>query len=153
MGRAGVRSLGLGFVLICSLLPAVALLLSGCRTNDSPAAQNDTHNRLQSLFNLYRLYVEKNHRGPPNEEALREFHQKLSSQERADRTIADDLEGIFVSPRDKQKFVVQYNVNVSPAKNQALAWEATGQNGMRWVALTMGYVVEYDEKMLNEAKK
>jgi hypothetical protein len=149
MARVGGWWAGYGLV----LASCAVLVWSGCSSSAAPVPQNDAKERLSKLFNLYRAYTEKNQKGPPNEEALREFGQKMSPQERADRLIGDDLEGIFTSPRDKQKFIVQYNVKVNPSKNQALAWEATGQNGMRFVALTMGYFVEYDEKTLNESKK
>ena len=48
---------------------------------------------------------------------------------------------------------MRYNIRLDPSKNQVLAWEATGRNGMRCVMLTMGYPAEYDEKTLNESKK
>ena len=152
MGREG------GSAGYCVLLAAFLGLLTcaiapGCGKGAAPAAQDDTYVRLKKLYSLYRTYVDKNQKGPPNEEALREFGQKLSPQERADRSIGDDLENIFVSPRDKEKFVVRYNLRLDPSKNQALAWEATGRNGMRCVMLTIGYPAEYDEKTLNESKK
>src|SRR5262249_37316573 len=62
-------------------------------------AEPDAMDRISRLKNLYFLYVEKNKKGPPSEEALREFGKKLSETERADRRIGNDLEGIFTSPR------------------------------------------------------
>jgi hypothetical protein len=137
------------------LLLALSLCIasSGCGSGPSSTAHPDVEDRLKKLLNLYRAYVEKNQKGPPNEQALREFGQKLPAEERSARQIGDDFETIFTSPRDNQKFVVRYNVKINPAKNQALAWEATNQNGRRWVALTMGYVVENDDQTLDEAKK
>jgi hypothetical protein len=127
--------------------------MSGCGAHGASAPQADAKDRLSKLFNLYRAYAEKNQKPPANEEALRGFGQKLTPTERADRLIGDDLEGIFTSPRDGQKFVVQYGMKPDPGRSRALAWEVTGQNGMRCVALTMGYVVEYDEQTLNESKR
>jgi hypothetical protein len=109
--------------------------------------------RISKLANLYRLYVEKNRKGPPSEEALREFGQKLSETERADRRIGNDLEGIFTSPRDNKKFVVRYNLKIDPSQDRAVAWEDTGVAGKRVVALSQGYIVEYDEETLNGFKK
>jgi hypothetical protein len=37
-------------------------------------------------------------------------------------------------------------------QNRALAWEETGQDGKRYVALTMGYVQEYDEETFQHYK-
>ena len=109
--------------------------------------------RLAKVLHLYQVYVEKNKKGPPNEKALREFGQKLSSKERDEYLIGDDLEGIFTSPRDQKEFVIRYNVKPDPSQMRAIAWEADGKNGMRYVALTNGYVEEYDEETFKEYKK
>jgi hypothetical protein len=138
---------------IASLLMGMCVGMAGCGNGASGATQPDAHHRISELFNLYRLYVEKNRKGPANEEALREFGQKLTEAERADHRIGNDLEVIFTSPRDKKKFVVQYNVKVEPSQNRAIVWEETGVGGMRLVALSMGYIVEYDDKMLKEVQK
>ena len=74
-------------------------------------------------------FLEKNKRPPASEQALREFGQKLTQPEREAYLLGDDLETIFTSPRDNQKFEVRYNVMFSPAQNRAVAWEAKGQNG------------------------
>jgi hypothetical protein len=110
--------------------------------------------RLTKVLRLYQVYVEKNRKGPPNEQALREFGQKLSPKERDEYLIGDDLDSIFTSPRDKQKYVVQYNVPLDPGgPPRAIAWEATGQGGMRFVALSIGYVEEYDDETFQQYKK
>ena len=87
------------------------------------------------------------------EQALRDFGQKLTAQERADLLIGDDLEGIFTSPRDNEKFVVRYNARLDPSQSRAIAYESKGVNGLRYVALSIGYVVEYDEEQLKDYKK
>src|SRR2546423_1829088 len=154
MGRAGGWLASFHWLLVVSVAVLAPWLSLGCGTRVVSSSQDEVKIRLSKLYNLYRAYEEKNRKPAPSEEALREFGKGLSPQERTERSIGDDLENIFVSPRDKQKFVVQYNLRMNPAKNQALAWEANGQNGMRFVALTMGgYVAEYDEKTLNETKK
>jgi hypothetical protein len=130
-----------------------SILQSGCGGDSVAPPQSDAQDRLSKLMNLYRLYVEKTQKAPPNEQALREFGQKLTPTERADRLIGEDLEAIFTSPRDKQKFNVKYGLKPEPATNRALAWEATGEKGKHWVALTMGYVVEYDEQQLKDYTK
>jgi hypothetical protein len=154
MGRAGGWPKIFGASSLIALVALASLFLLSCAERGVSSSQDEVKVRLAKLYNLYRAYEEKNRKPPSSEEALREFGKALSPQERADRSIGDDLESIFVSPRDKQNFVVQYNLKMNPAKNQALAWEATGQNGMRFVALTMGgYIAEYDDKTLNESKK
>jgi hypothetical protein len=134
------------------VMAALCLGLAGC-PSQTAAPVSDAQTRLSHLMNLYRFYVEKNQKGPANEAALREFGQKLSPEERASRLIGDDLENIFTSPRDNQKFLIKFNFKPEPSTNKALAWEATGKDGRHFVALTMGYVVEYDEEQLKQYTK
>lgn len=131
---------------------ALCLVFAGC-PSQTAAPVSDVQTRLSHLMNLYRFYVEKNQKGPASEEALREFGQKLSPEERANRLIGDDLENIFTSPRDNQKFLIKFNIKPEPSTNRALAWEATGKDGRHFVALTMGYIVEYDEEQLKQYTK
>jgi hypothetical protein len=105
------------------------------------------------LLRLYQVYVEKNKKGPPNESALREFGQKLSPQERDEYLIGDDLDGIFTSPRDNQKYVIRYQLKPDPGQTRAIAWEAAGQGGKRFVALSTGYVEEYDDETFQQYKR
>ena len=125
----------------------------GCGSGRATAPQPTANERINRLKNLYFLYVEKNRKGPPDEAALREFGQKLSETERADRGIGNDLEGIFTSPRDNKKFVVHYNIRIDPSQDRAIAWEDTGVGGKRVVALSQGYIVEYDDETLRGFKK
>jgi hypothetical protein len=125
---------------------------SGC--GRSSPREPEAKVRLAKLQRLYQVYVEKNKHGPPNEEALRAFGQKLSAKERDDYLIGDDLDTIFISPRDNQKYVIKYNLPLDPAAaSQAVAWEATSQNGKRYVALSIGYIEEYDDETFKQYKK
>ena len=138
------------------LVLALSLLLagaSGCSSGSAPP-EPEAKARLTKLLRLYQVYVEKNKKGPANEQALREFGQKLSAKERDEYLIGEDLEGIFTSPRDKQKFVVRYNLRVdSGGATRAIAWEATPQDGKRYVALSIGYVEEYDDETFQQYQK
>jgi len=118
------------------------------------APEPDAKVRLTKLLRLYQVYVTKNRKGPPGESALREFGQKLSSKERDEYLIGEDLENIFTSPRDNQKYMVRYNLRLDPSgSTRAVAWEANGQNGKRYVALSIGYVEEYDDQTFKEYSK
>jgi len=136
-----------------TLALGLCLAAVGCASTEATSSQPDVQDRLKKLFNVYKAYVDKNQKGPPSEQALREFDQSLSPQERADRLIPDDLESVLTSPRDNKKFVIQYGVKLDPSKNRAIAWEADGKDGLRYVALSIGYISLYDEKTLNESKK
>lgn len=135
---------------LCAL--ALALFAEGCGTSVAPP-EPDAKVRLKKLLQLYQVYVEKNKKGPPNETALRELGQKLTAKERDEYLIGDDLESIFTSPRDNQKYAIQYNLRLDPGTTRAVAWEATGKNGKRFVALSIGYVEEYDDETFKEYKK
>jgi hypothetical protein len=124
---------------------------SGCGPTVAPP-EPEAKVRLTKLLRLYQVYVDKNKKGPPSEQALREFGSKLSPQQRDEYLIGDDLDTIFTSPRDNQKYEVRYNVKLDPGDTRAVAWEATGQSGMRYVALSTGYVEEYDEETFKEYK-
>ncbi len=141
-----MRELRLGWV------GMALLLLAGCGSTAAPA-QEDGKDRINKLFNLYRAYVDKHRKGPPDEQSLRDFGAKLTSTERADRLIGDDLDGIFTSPRDNKKFVLRYNARIDPSQNKAVIWEESGVGGNRLVALSIGYVVEYDEATLKDYQK
>lgn len=136
---AWVWTLGVGVV-----------LLAGCGQSQVTAQRPDAEDRIAKLFNLYRAYVDAHQRPPPNEKALREFGQKLTPEQRSARLIGDDLDNIFVSPRDGKKFVVRYNVRLDPSQSKAVIWEESGENGMHWVALSIGYTVQYDDQTLKE---
>lgn len=147
--------------LVLGLSPAVVFVLaaslfclgaSSCKRSGSP--EPEAKARLTKLLRLYQAYVDKNKKGPPNEQALREFGQKLSPDERDKYLVGDDLDNLFTSPRDQQKYVILYNLKLDPGgQTRAVAWEATGQGGKRYVALSIGYVEEYDDETLKEYKK
>jgi hypothetical protein len=129
------------------------VILCGCSSGPPDAPQEAiAKERLSKLFNLYRLYIEKNRKGPASEEELLAFGKQLDATERESRNIGTDIDSLFVSPRDKKKFVVRYGLaNIEAVK--ALAWEAEGKEGRKFVALTRGNVEEYEEPMFKEYTK
>lgn len=138
---------------VCAACLVVAIFsFAGCASS-APPPEPDVKERLEKLFNLYRAYTDTNRKPPASEQALKDYAAKLSPTERADRLVGDDVEGIFTSPRDNEKFVIKYNIKPDPAVNRALAWESKGHNGLHFVALTMGYVVEYDAEQLKQYTK
>jgi hypothetical protein len=137
----------------CWFLAHLCCCNLGCRSGGG-ASEPEAKVRLRKVLQLYKVYVDKNKKGPPDEQALREFGRKLSAKERDEYLIGDDLENIFTSPRDGQQYVVRYNLPLNPSgPTRAVAWEATGQGGKRFVALSLGYVEEYDDETLRQYKK
>lgn len=147
-GRGLLRS-------VVSFLAAVVLCggTPGCERSSSNT-ETDAKINLTKILRLYQVYVEKNGKGPPDESALREFGKKLTPKELDEYLIGNDLETIFTSSRDKKPFVIQYNLILQPGgEMKTVAWEATAENGMRYVALSNGYVEEYDEETFQQYKK
>jgi hypothetical protein len=134
----------------------VLLLLGasqGCG-GTSGKAEPDAKVRITKVLRLYQAFVEKNKKGPPDESALLEFGRKLSAQQRDEYMIGEDLDSIFTSPRDNQKYMIQYGIKLDPGgATRAIAWEAVGQDGKRWVALSRGYVEEYNEETFQRYRK
>jgi hypothetical protein len=138
--------------LVCGAAVIVSCLHLGCGGSGPPEPEAKV--RLTKLFRLYKVYVEKNKKGPPDEQTLRAFGQKLSPQERDEYLLGDDLDAIFTSPRDQQPFAIRYHLKLEPGgQTRAVAWEANGQAGKRYVALTAGYVEEYDDETFKEYNK
>jgi hypothetical protein len=145
---AGVNALLLSGIVLGLLGP----LNAGCTT--AAVEEPDAKVRLTKLLRLYQVYVDRNKKGPANEQELRAFAQKLTPKERTDYLLGDDLETIYTSPRDNQPFVVRYNLKLEPGgPTRGVAWEATGQDGRRLVALSMGYVEDYDNESAKEYTK
>src|SRR5262245_15480430 len=85
-----------------------------CRSAPTGTTDPEAKLRLMKLLQLYKVYVDKTKKGPPTEQALRDFGQKLSAKERDEYLIGDDLDNIFISPRDNQKYVIKYNLKLEP---------------------------------------
>lgn len=137
--------LATGCVLMLTLM-----LFGGCQSHTSGVTQTDTKTQIERLFNLYRAYVETKGKAPPNEQALKDFAKGLSEKEKMERLIGNDVEAIFVSPRDKEPFEVVYGQSLNPASEPvAIIIEKVGMKGMRYAALSIGYSEELDEETLN----
>src|SRR5438105_11114856 len=105
MGRAGgwSRSFLRGTLSVALL---IAVSLAGCRKPVGGDAPMEAKEHLWKVFRLYKAYVERNKKGPPDEQALRDFGHKLTAEERKGYIIGEDIDGLFVAPRDKQKYVI-----------------------------------------------
>jgi hypothetical protein len=153
MSRARRHTSRRAILLSCCAALSACLAEAGCGGAAVAPPQSDAQERVAKVMNLIRAYVDKNQKPPPNEQALRDFAARLTPEERSGYLIGDDLENIWVSPRDQKKFLVKYNLKPEPAVTRALVWEETGLNGMHWVALTNGYTVEYDDQQLKDYTK
>jgi hypothetical protein len=129
---------------------------AGCTSNPPKAAKRpepEVKERLEKLYRLYRTYCERNHTAPTGEQALKDFYQKQSPEETKALNLGDDIDELFVSPRDGQKFEVAWGVVPEPTQNRAIIWEKTGKDGMHYVALSRAEVVPWSEDELNRHKQ
>ncbi len=147
------RGFDLGRLLLIACAAGVCLTGLGCGKTVAPP-EPEAKVRLTKLLRLYQVYVQKNRKGPPSEQALREFGQKLTAQERDEYLIGDDLDSIFIAPRDNQKYEVRWGLRLDPGgSTRAVAWEPTAHDGKRYVALSIGYVEAYDDETFKDYKK
>lgn len=132
-------------------------VLVGCQTSSSDKL-DDTATRLQKLHTLLSVYLVEgkpvqgertNETGRPNEEGLKAFVATLAPHRKETFGITDTQE-IFVSPRDGQPFVINYDM---PSSGHVLAiWEQTGTDGKRYVVYADGNVEEVDEETFSKIK-
>jgi hypothetical protein len=141
------------------LLPltlSVALVaLVGCSqqppmtTSDPPAKL-----RLDRILEFYTRYDREKKKPPPDEAVLKEYIRGLPADQKQGFGMTENVDDLFVGPRDNKPYVVRYKVRIDPGgESEAIAWEATATGGVRFVALSNGYVQEYDDAQFAEVKK
>ena len=118
-------------------------------TTDPPAKL-----RLEKIFQFYQAYTRQRHRPPPDEEAFKDYLRDLPADEKAVARLGDDVDDFLSSPRDGEKYLIRYGPIVDVGGlTRAIAWEQTGVNGKRFVALSVGYVQECDEETFRGYQK
>lgn len=141
------------------LRPLLALLVglpvvAGCGS-DPPTGTSDppAKLRLERLLEFYRSHLDERKKPPADEKAFKEYIRGLPADRKQGFGMTADPDELFTSPRDGQKYRVRYNLRFTPGGSaEAVAWEAAGANGSRYVALSVGYVEEYDEERFAEFK-
>jgi hypothetical protein len=120
----------------------LVVFLSGCPARQAPVEES----RLSKLAILYGRYISQNKgKTPANEQELKAFIQKVEPDVKVDE--------IFVSPRDKEPFVVRYNVNEASTANFVTAHEKTGVSGKKMVSLSTGEVRTLNDEELQKLLK
>src|SRR5262245_4816655 len=74
------------------LTALTAMSLVGCRKPVGGDAPMEAKEHVWKLFRLYKVYVERNKKGPPDEQSLRDLGNKLTPEERKSYIIGDDIE-------------------------------------------------------------
>lgn len=118
-------------------------------TSDPPAKL-----RLDRLLEFYRRHLDEKKKPPQDEKALKEYIRALPADQKQGFGMPENVDDLFVGPRDNQPYVVRYRLKFEPGgATEAVAWESSATNGSRFVALTTGYVQEYDEATFGELKR
>lgn len=134
-------------IFVCTL----CCLQTSCTSGPTAPPEGEAH--LGKLARAYGMYQAK-HRGqtPPSEAKFKEF-LKNNKEIRTNFKI-DDVNALFISPRDKQPYVVKYGLRstaiINPKLPPLIAYEKTGVNGKHYVAYGTTEVTEVDEARLKE---
>lgn len=133
---------------LCLLLAAACC---GCGGDVGGAAQQESNLKKLSLF--FGQY-QGQHRGvwAPDEKSLKEF---IKSQELMLKSQQiSDVDGLFVSERDHQPYVILYGGEAvatdGPGGSPVVAYEKQGVGGKRFVASSLGAVEEVDDQRLRQ---
>jgi hypothetical protein len=130
------------FCVHCALM---ALVLSGCSSGLPPetAAQEE---HLRQLAYMYGRYMAM-HQGqvPGSEREFRAFIEQLGPEERSRFGVGEELDSLFVSPRDKQPYAVAYQKPFGLPGQELIAYEQAGVNGKRYIADLLADVREVEE--------
>jgi hypothetical protein len=135
------------------VLVALTLATAGCRSRQENVPAMESNLRPLALF--YGQFVGQHSGKPPaNEEEFRTYLDSLSAGE-LDAWGVDDVDRLFVSPRDGKPYVVLYGENALQgprwiADSPVIAYEQVGVAGRRLVATALGAVEEVDEAELKD---
>ncbi len=134
---------------LISMVPALSLAfclssVPGCGSKPPPQPKVAAH--LQTLAVLYGSYRGGKGQSPPDLAAFKKYIESLPT----DRLMGNTAEELFISPRDKQPYVVIYNVKPTGMPGGTdpvplVAYEQTGVDGKRYIADVMVGVKEVDE--------
>ena len=113
-----------------------------------------TETNLKQLAILYGQYLASNRgKAPSSEPEFKNFLKKMD-RERLEAFQVTDIDKLFVSPRDNQPYVVVYRGQGGlgpPGGATVIAYEQTGVDGKRYVALSNTAVEEMDEEKFRQA--
>lgn len=129
---------------------SASVVLAGCGSRGSGPNPQHAHH-IKTLAILYARYV-GSHKGspPPNEAVFKKFIESIDSgQAAALKLNQNDLTEAFTSPRDKEPYVIRYNVMFGPPQPNSpgtvIIYEKTGVHGKRLVVYSNSKTEEVDE--------
>ncbi len=138
-----------GTILFSALL---AFALAGCSPGGKASAPLQESN-LKPLGLLYGQFMGQHQGRPPESEAeFKKFIQEKGLGMLKQFNVPD-VDSLFISPRDKQPYVVLYGPPKGPpglAGQPVIAYEQVGVRGRRFVTNSLGTVEEVDEAKFRE---
>ncbi len=131
---------------LVSLSLAFVVIAPGCGTGGGPPPPGGQL-QVETVAKWYQLYRASNgNKTPPNEQAFVAF---ITSKLKERGDTVPDLEGLLKSPRDGQKYVINYGKPTSPkAEKNVAVYESEGYNGKKWLAFESAWSQEVDDTEL-----
>ena len=130
----------LGSFALIALALLSSLLAVGCGPPTEPESEVKQRTGLSALAIAYGQCTAQSRGLPPrSEKALRSYIEKQGPQFLASLKV-DNIDDMFVSPRDGQPYVVIYG-----KRSDVVAYEAVGADGTRWIAHNLGGAEQLDE--------
>jgi hypothetical protein len=129
-------------------LGALALAAAGCGPPSPKLHSRDVippgEAELKQIASLYLEYTKHNgNKSPATAEQLKAW-AKGQPKDKLTELGIEDVDKVFISPRDNQPFVVI--PKTGPGPGRVIAYEATGVKGKRYVAAGQGSVREVSEE-------
>jgi hypothetical protein len=137
------------------VLAVAACLFGGCQGGPVKTDLDPNEKHILKIISLYSEFRAA-HRGKPPRDAraLKSWAQRLKKEKLAERGI-ENLDDAFVSPRDKQPYVLvkPEAARPGPGGRPAMLWvyeKTVGGDGKRMAANPMGYAFKVDEERLKK---
>jgi hypothetical protein len=124
-------------------------MAAGCGTHTQSASRAQQVPGLTQLGLFYSFYCSQHQGKPPADEAAFRAFIKSQPAEQLQRFKIENVDSMFVSPRDGKPYVVAYGGRGGSQKRLTgavpVAWEQDGKRGRRFVVNSMGKLEEVDE--------
>jgi hypothetical protein len=134
---------------LVALAGALVLLASGCGPRGESAVKAQQVPGLTQLGLFYSFHVSQHQGKPPADEAAFKAYIKSLPPERLQQFKIENIDSMFVSPRDGKPYGVLYGGNAKrparPGVGMAVAWEQDGRGGKRFVVDSLGKLDEVDQ--------
>jgi hypothetical protein len=131
-------------VKLALLLLGVIMAAPGCSGGGAPPPMDQLH--IETVASWYEAYRSKNGKPPPNEAAFLAFIER----EQKERGVTFDMNELLTSPRDGQKYVINYKSNSTRPERNVAVYESQGHDGTKWLAFESRWSEEVDEAKLQE---